>query len=283
MSFIFMIRCRLTVLALLTLGARVTHAQGSVLTLDSVPRTYSYPGIGPITWTPARGIKAFIGVPEFSEGPRVLCHDTGYTCEIDVNIRNIGYFARGTAELLKEVQEQFAEITPAPPAGAKYSTTTSDTLVQSIFVDVRSGAKYKYTAMAIVIKGPAVLQVVAQAADSSTLASMLGIALNAKGGAFREMLSYRFTQITGACATRLPATRAANERSLQASPFNEAFLLQAERQRDSTITLVKLHAVEAQALSQFITTLDELTPQKRADFCGGLPALFAVSARKLGL
>lgn len=62
--------------------------------LDSLPLSYKYPGIGAITWTPVKGLKARIAVPHFSSGPRVVCFDMAYRCDVEVNLRSISYVAR---------------------------------------------------------------------------------------------------------------------------------------------------------------------------------------------
>lgn len=249
--------------------------------LETDPVTVNYSGIGPVTWTPVAGIKANLAVPHITAGPRVICFDARYKCDISVQVRNISYVARSPEELLEEIREQFKYDAAPPPAGTAFRTVATPQIVEVSYVDSRANAAYRYRTMALVLKGPAIFQVVADGPDSATVAAMVNIARNTTFGAAREMMAYRFAQFVGVCSSRVPATKAANERALAASPFTDAALLSYMRQRDTTMTVEKLKEARVQQLPQFLETYDALKPTSRQTFCKDLPAIIANTAREL--
>lgn len=249
--------------------------------LDSAEATVEYDGIGPITWPKSPGLKAIVGVPHFSSGPTIRCREYVYTCAIDVVLRNVRYYVRTEQQLLAELKEQFDQLDPPLPANAKLRTHASAGRLEVTFVDERPSAKYRFTTAALVIKGPAVMQVFAQSNDSVTNASVLAIATGAKIVHLREVMAYRFGQYVRACNGKVPASKTANARAIAASPFTDVYMLESVRERDSTFTLDQLREARANADKSFLDALDELTPKERERFCNRLPNFVKAAAREL--
>ena len=239
--------------------------------LDTAEATFGYAGIGPITWPKSPRLKAIIGVPHFSSGPTIRCPEYVHKCEIDVVLRNVQYYVRTEQQLIAELKEQFEQLDPPLPANAKLRTHARTGRLEVTFVDERPSAKYRFTTAALVIKGPAVMQIFAQSNDSVSNALVLAVATQAKVLRLREFMAYRFGQYARACNEKVPASKTANERAIAASPFTDAYMLESVRQRDSTFTLDKLRDARANADKSFLDSLDELRPKERELFCNRLP------------
>ncbi|MBC8089688.1 MAG: hypothetical protein H7Z40_20690 [Phycisphaerae bacterium] len=248
--------------------------------LDNAPVTANFAGVGPVTLTPVAGIKAMLATPRILGGARVVCFDVSYKCDIGVQPRTMGDFARPASDWVEEMQGQFRGITPAPPSGATLLSVTTPQSVEVHFTDLRSNAQFRHTALAVVFRGSAILKVFAQGPDSATVASMVNIARTAKPDAAHEMLAMQFAQFVGVCNSRVPATQASNTRALAASPFRDAALLSMLRQRDTTMTLEKILQNRSQQLPQLLRSYDDLAPISRQTFCSDLPKTIAAAARE---
>lgn len=275
-------RSRLTgSLALLASGFILGPNIGAQTTLDTADVTFNYVGIGPITWPKSPKLKAIVGVPHFSSGPTIRCPEYVHKCEIDVVLRSTQYYVRTEQQLIAELKEQFDELDPPLPPNAMLRTHTSPRRLEVTFVDDRPSAKYRFTTAALVIKGPAVMQIFAQSNDSLSNALVLAVATQAKILRQREFMAYRFGQYARACNERVPASKTPNERAIAASPFTDEYLLESARQRDSTFTLGKLQEARANADKSFLDALDELEPKERELFCNGLPRFVRDAADEL--
>lgn len=259
-------------------AARRVDAQ---ITLDTADVTYGYAGIGPITWPKTPALKAVIAVPHFSAGPTIRCPEYVHKCEIDVVLRNIPYYMHTNKELLAELQEQFAHLDAPPPTDAKFLTQVSARHYAMTYIDTRPSAKYRFTTAALLIQGPAVFQVFAQANDSASVAAVIALAERARVVRVREFLAFRFGQYTRACTVRVPASRAPNEAAIAASPFTDAPLLAFMRQGDSTFTRDKLLEQRTSSDTAFLEALDELKPGDQRTFCGRLPGFIKDAAAEL--
>jgi hypothetical protein len=249
--------------------------------LETTPVTVQYPGIGPLTFTPVAGIKAMLANPRIKDGARVVCFDVRYKCDIGVQARTLGDYARPAAEWLAEMHAQFRTLAAPPPDGAPIMQVVTPQGIEVSFSDLRSNVPYRYTAMAVVFRGPAVLKVFAQGPDSAAVAMMMQLARTAKPEAAQEMQAAQLVQFVTVCNSRVPATQAANTRALANSPFRDAVVLGLLRQRDSTMTLEKLLAARSERHPQFLLAYDMLTPTGRQTFCSDLPKTIAVAAREL--
>ncbi len=161
-----------------------------------------------------------------------------------------------------------------------YETVNTPTVISSTLTDTRPDAQFRYTTMAMVFNGPAVLQIVLNAQDTLTIAKMLSIATSATVVERNGSLAYRFGQFASTCEARDPATKAANQRALAASPFTLDAMLKMRQKYDSTLTAEKLKTSLAQALPGFLSTYDELAPQNKAKFCTSLPTIIANAVRE---
>lgn len=246
--------------------------------LDHAPVTVTYAGIGPITLMPIAGIKAMVATPRILGGARVVCFDVSYKCDIGVRPRAISDFARPATDWLEELKGQFQGINPAPPGGSTLLAVATPKSVEVSFADLRSNVPYRYTTVAVVFRGPAVLTVFAQGPDSATVAAMVNIARIARPDAALEMLAMQFAQFVNVCSSRVPTTQASNTRALATSPFRDAALLAVLRQRDTTMTLYKIVQARAQQLPQLLLSYDELSPTNRQTFCSDLPKMIAAAA-----
>ena len=250
-------------------------------TLDSLPLTYKYPGIGDVTWTPVKGLKTRIAVPHFSSGPRVVCVETAYRCDIEVNLRTVRYFSRTEGELLAEIREQFPEMGITLPPNAQLRQRIEPELLALTYNDTTGTGRFRYTAVALVIRGPAVFQITAEANDTTAVANVLALAKRTRLIDEHAMMSYRLGQMVDACAERVPATRAVNERARAASMFDDTVLVNWLRVSDSTATLATVLSSRRGQLPQFVTALDELEALTREVFCSSLARVIATAERDL--
>lgn len=250
--------------------------------LDTVPLTYGYPGVGAVTWTPVKGLKTMIAAPHFSSGPRVLCAGDAYRCDIAIELRNVRYFARSEKELMDEVREQFQQLNNAPPPNATLEQRALGALRSLTYSDTRRGAAFRYVAMALVIRGPVVFQITAQAQDTTTLNKVFSLALSARLVDELPMMTYRIGQMVDACAQRSPSSLPRNQRARAVSPFSDAVLVQYLRVSDSTATLATVSENRSKQLPQFLRALDELTVPSRDALCARMPTIIEQAAKELG-
>lgn len=249
--------------------------------LDSLPLSYKYPGIGALTWTPVKGLKARIAVPHFSSGPRVVCVDMAYRCDVEVNLRSISYVARTEGELLAEIREQFPEMGLTLQPNAPFRRRIEPELLALTYVDATGQAEFRFTAVALVLRGPAVFQITAQANDSTVINDVLTLVKRTRLVDEHAMMTYRLGQMVDACAQRVPSTQPINERARRASVFADTVLVNWLRVSDSTATMKTVRATRDDQLPQFLKSLDELPASNREAFCRSLPRVIATAEQDL--
>lgn len=262
-------------------AALLTASHAPAQSLETAPVTVTYAQLGPVTWSPVAGIRAMLASPRITAGPRVLCTGTTYRCDVAISARPLRYFARPTSDLVEEVKEQFQSIASPPPRGSLFQTVATPQSVELTYFNERAEPGSRYTTIALVMKGPALLAVFAQASDEATIAAMLNIARTVKLGTPREVFADRFAQIVAVCSSRVPSTQVANERALAASPFNDNATVALLRLSDTTMTLEKMRASRSRSLQAYLKEYDSIDPMSRASFCTELPKTISAAAREL--